>query len=221
MRERQPGYYPRFKTLDQKKYWDTATRKVIEERVANVPLIRYFAADELSLITAICNRLIPQEDRLPEFRIPIVNVIDERLRKNELAGQRYADMPPDREAYALGICAIDQTAREIFQRPFVDLTSLQQDRVLKSIHDGEKLAADEIWQKMSIERFWALLHGDCLTAYYSHPWAWDEIGFGGPAYPRGYMRLENGQPEPWEKEEERYDWQPPVPTLSDQTEDNL
>ena len=23
-------------------------------------------------------------------------------------------------------------------------------------------------------------------AFYSHPWAWNEIGFGGPAYPRGY-----------------------------------
>jgi hypothetical protein len=44
-----------------------------------------------------------------------------------------------------------------------------------------------------------LLIEDCVTAYYSHPWAWDEIGFGGPAYPRGYMRIENGLPEPWEK----------------------
>ena len=28
-----------------------------------------------------------------------------------------------------------------------------------------------------------------VGAFYSHPWAWNEIGFGGPAYPRGYMRL--------------------------------
>jgi len=31
-----------------------------------------------------------------------------------------------------------------------------------------------------------------LAAFYSHPWAWNEIGFGGPAYPRGYMRLAPG-----------------------------
>jgi hypothetical protein len=31
-----------------------------------------------------------------------------------------------------------------------------------------------------------------LAAFYSHPWAWNEIGFGGPAYPRGYMRLAEG-----------------------------
>ena len=28
-----------------------------------------------------------------------------------------------------------------------------------------------------------------LAAFYSHPWAWNEIGYGGPAYPEGYMRL--------------------------------
>ena len=31
-----------------------------------------------------------------------------------------------------------------------------------------------------------------------HPWAWNEIGFGGPAYPRGYARLGPGQRESWE-----------------------
>ena len=37
-----------------------------------------------------------------------------------------------------------------------------------------------------------------LAAFYSHPWAWNEIGFGGPAYPRGYARLGVGMCEAWE-----------------------
>ena len=41
-----------------------------------------------------------------------------------------------------------------------------------------------------LHRFWLLLVHDVCAVYYAHPWAWDEIGFGGPAYPRGYMRLE-------------------------------
>jgi hypothetical protein len=28
-----------------------------------------------------------------------------------------------------------------------------------------------------------------LAEFYSHPWSWNEIGFGGPAYPRGFMRI--------------------------------
>ena len=67
---------------------------------------------------------------------------------------------------------------------------------------------------MSCHRFWVLLLGDCVTAYYSHPWSWDEIGFGGPAYPRAYMRLENGLPEPWEVDEKLYDWNAPADSLS-------
>ncbi len=39
-----------------------------------------------------------------------------------------------------------------------------------------------------------------LSAFYSHPWAWNEIGFGGPAYPRGYARIGAGQRESWEPE---------------------
>ena len=60
-----------------------------------------------------------------------------------------------------------------------------------------------------------LLLQDCVNVYYSHPWAWDEIGFGGPAYPRAYMRLERGEPEPWEKDEKRYEWSAPGSALSE------
>lgn len=68
---------------------------------------------------------------------------------------------------------------------------------------------------MPVHRFWSLLMQDAIEAYYAHPYAWDEVGFGGPAYPRGYMRLENGQPEPWEVDEQRYSWQAPPGALSD------
>jgi hypothetical protein len=68
---------------------------------------------------------------------------------------------------------------------------------------------------MNVRRFWLMLVSDCAAAYYAHPWAWDEIGFGGPAYPRGYMRLRDGQPEPWEKRERRYEWEAPPESLSD------
>jgi hypothetical protein len=60
--------------------------------------------------------------------------------------------------------------------------------------------------------------GDAIDAYYAHPWAWDEIGFGGPAYPRAYTRLERGEPEPWEVEEKRYDWLAPEDSVSDEVE---
>jgi hypothetical protein len=63
-----------------------------------------------------------------------------------------------------------------------------------------------------------LLVSDCTDAYYSHPWAWDEIGFGGPAYPRAYMRLERGEAETWEVTEKRYDWKAPENSVSGEFE---
>ena len=42
------------------------------------------------------------------------------------------------------------------------------------------------------------MRDDRWRAFYAHPWAWNEIGFGGPAYPRGYARMGVGQSEAWE-----------------------
>ena len=39
--------------------------------------------------------------------------------------------------------------------------------------------------------------------YYAHPKAWNEIGFGGPASPRGYVRLGFSERDPWEAKEVR------------------
>jgi len=36
------------------------------------------------------------------------------------------------------------------------------------------------------------------TAFYAHPSAWAEIGFPGPAYPRGYKNAGVGKLEPFE-----------------------
>jgi len=166
-------------------------------------------------MNAVIARIIPQDDRTPEKHIPILPTIDDRLYRNELPGYRYEDMPPDRDAYRLGLSAIDAMAQQRFQTAFVHLTIHRQELILKSLHDGKPDPEHPGWKQMPVHRFWALLAGDCVAVYYAHPWAWDEIGFGGPAYPRGYMRLENGQPEPWEVDELRYEWSAPADSLSE------
>jgi hypothetical protein len=114
----------------------------------------------------------------------------------------------------LGLQGIEAIARHMFDSAFVDLEPLQQDQVLQTIHDGDPPAGDDIWQRMSVMHYWLLMVQDVVDAYYAHPYAWDEIGFGGPAYPRAYIRLENGRPEPWEVDEQRYEWEAPANSLS-------
>jgi hypothetical protein len=215
----QPGYFAGYSTLGQKKFWDEATRTVISERIEKDPPIRFFSTHEVVLLSAVIERVMPQDDRVAARAIPILPVIDERLYTNSLNGFRYEDMPPDGEAYKLGIEAIEEMARSRFNESFAQLTVHRQELILKSLHDGKPDPDHATWKRMPVHRFWALLMEDCVTAYYSHPWAWDEIGFGGPAYPRGYMRLEKGLPEPWEKDEVRYEWNAPVDSLSELDED--
>jgi len=213
----QPGYFPGYSTMAQQKSWDNTTRAIVSKRVENAgatPSLLFFTPEEAAIIGAIVDRLMPQDDRSESRTIPIVPFIDQRLHMNSLAGFRYEDMPPDQEAYRIGVKTIDEMARTRFQQPFVGLTVHRQELLLKSLHDGKPDPEHETWNRLPVHRFFALLMEDCVTAYYSHPWAWDEIGFGGPAYPRGYMRLENGLPEPWEKDEQRYEWNAPADSVS-------
>ncbi len=205
----QPGYYPGYNTLSQQKFWDEATRKVVLSRVNEVPPIRFFTPPEHKLMLAICARLLPQDDRDKEHKIPIVNYIDDRLYHDRIEGYRFEDMPPDREAHRLGLEAIEAIAHKMYGHSFVKLGPLEQEQVLQTIHDGNPPAGEEIWQRMSVVRYWTLLMQDAIEAYYAHPYAWDEIGFGGPAYPRGYLRQQNGMAEPWEKDEQPYPWNAP------------
>ncbi len=210
-----PGYYPGFSTLGQQAFWDDATRKVVLDRVEKVPPIRFFSPEEARFMKAVFDHLIPQEDRDQAHRIPILNFVDARLYENRIDGYRFENMPPDGEAYKLGIQGIEQLAQAMYARPFLELEPLMQDETLRSIHDGKPIAAAEIWARVPTHMFWMLMLSDAIEAYYSHPAAWDEVGFGGPAYPRAYMRLEHGAREPWEVNESRYEWQAPASSISD------
>lgn len=215
---RTPGYYPGFSTLSQSSFWDEATRRVVTNRVDSPPPLKFFSSEEFEFWTVVFAHLIPQNDRTVDRQIPLVAPLDHRLHINQTVGYRFETMPQDRDAYRLGHEALNEEARQQFGSDFLSLAYREQDLVLKAIHDGKPQAAAEIWSRMPVHRFWQLMMGDAIDAYYAHPWAWDEIGFGGPAYPRAYTRLERGEPEPWEVEEQRYEWASPEDAVSDEVQ---
>jgi Gluconate 2-dehydrogenase subunit 3 len=133
----QPGYYPGFSTLSQQKFWDEATREKVLRRVYKVPPIRFFNPEEARLMETLAAHIIPQDDRQPARRIPIVPHIDERLHKGRIPGYRFSTMPPDREAYRLGFQAIEKMAKQSYGGPFQELSWRDQDELLKSIHDAK------------------------------------------------------------------------------------
>lgn len=214
----QPGYYPQWRVMKEQRYWDAATRDLVLKRMTPNKPVRFFNGQEAATMEAVLDRILPQDDREPQQRIPLLPVLDERLYTGRIEGFRYEEMPSDREAYRIAAAAFEAMAQELYQSSFSALTATSQELILKSIHDEAPLAAKDAWKGVSISRFWQLMVSDACSAYYAHPLAWNEVGYGGPAYPRGYMRLEEGEPEPWEFNEQRYEWAAPSDSISDTAE---
>ncbi len=201
-RERYPGY----RALDQRGHWDDTTRKVVLDRVHNVPPFRHFSDSQRATLEALCARVIPQEEKPPERRVPIAPWIDAMAGSSATDGYRYEDLPPVQTAWKWGFEGLDETASALFGARFINLKPDQQDKVLHSIREGNP--PGETWTRIPASRWWrevALSH--IAGVYYAHPYAWDEIGYGGPAYPRGYFALSFGNPEPWEPDEAEDDSQ--------------
>ncbi len=180
--------------------WDEVTRKAIDKRLHEIPARRFFDPHEWATLEAICDRIIPQPDR-PESPVPIAPFIDSKLHKNRQDGTRYETLPPMQEAWRRGLQAIDAESRCRFGAPFRYLSPDSQDDILRSVQKGEVKAGE--WRQLPPEMFFKsrLLH-DIVSVYYAHPAAWNEIGFGGPASPRGYARLALNRSDPWEAVEE-------------------
>jgi len=194
--------YPEADVLAQRGHWDEATRRVVMDRVHNVPAFQFFDERERDVLNAVCARVVPQNHRPADRRVPIAPWIDQRCARHAVDGFRFDDMPPDEEAWRIGLAGIDQTAQALFGGGFTELAAEQQDGVLQSIREGRP--AGDAWGRLNVHRFWInIALRQIVGIYYSHPYAWDEIGFGGPAYPRGYAALNHGAREPWEAPEVR------------------
>jgi hypothetical protein len=191
--------YPSYDVLDKwdSPSWNDQTREAVGRRLDDVPKRHFLTAEQWSLLEAIVARLMPQPDR--EEPVPIVPWIDDRLQKDRRPGYRYAGMPPMREAWTAGLAAIAAECIDRFGKPFEELSSEDQDGYLTTIQNGE--VSSQFWSDMPVQCFFSeLLLKDVLEIYYSHPWAWSEIGFGGPASPRGYVRTGFHEGGPWEAE---------------------
>jgi hypothetical protein len=184
------GRYPDYDVLEQAGHWDEPTRRLVLERVERLPAIRFFNEREEATLGAFCD-LVMAQDSAP--RIPVLAMVDEKLYENRGEGYRYADMPSDPQAWQEVARMLDAAAAGQGTEGFAAAERETQLRIVERFSEG-KLD----WEGLPVARAWGLVMRDILGAFYSHPWAWNEIGFGGPAYPRGYARLAAGQREHWE-----------------------
>ena len=195
--------FPGYSTLAKRDTpsWNDATRTVIDRRLHHPPPRRFFSTDEWPILVALCDRIIPQSD---EPKVPIASFVDAKMADNEGDGYRRANLPTMQEMWRRGLAATDAEARLRFHAAFVDLPGGRQDDVLHAIQAGDVRAPG--WADISAKAFFKsrVLH-DVVAAYYAHPRGWDEMGFGGPASPRGYVRMGFDRHDPWDAVERKRD----------------
>lgn len=195
MSERFPGY-----DVLAKRYslsWNEKTRQVIDQRLAVPREPRFLTVDAFRTLEAICDRIVPQPAERPP--VPLAALIDAKLHENKIDGYRDHRLPPLREAWRRGIAGIEAEARHRHSVAFAALDAAERDALLRAVQEGN-IAAD--WGGMPPAVFFAKhLLFDIVTQYYGHPTAWSEIGFGGPASPRGYVRMDFDRRDPWEAAE--------------------
>lgn len=173
------------------------TRQVLTDRLnAPIPKPTFFTANEFSLLQAICNRLIPQNDR-PQ-PIDMAGDIDKRLANQETNGWRYDTMPADGDAYKRGLKGIEESSQAMFQQEFQNISAEQQDIILRAVQT--KTAPGETWKNMPADRFFEELLAEVTENYFSNPLAQEEIGYVGmadvPTWQRiGLNELEDREPQ--------------------------
>ncbi|MBE7217756.1 MAG: gluconate 2-dehydrogenase subunit 3 family protein [Caulobacteraceae bacterium] len=176
--------------------WNRATREAVDRRLATPLEPRCLSAARFAVADALCRRLLPQ----PAGRaaVPLAAMLDAKLLAGASDGTRTADMSYNREAWEKSLDALDASAR--MRHPgygFADLDAAAQDALIAAMQAGD--LHDPSWNDVPpAKAFSRVMLPDVSALYYSHPTAWSEIGFGGPASPRGYLRLEGGLRDPWE-----------------------
>jgi hypothetical protein len=200
MTEPRHDRYPGYDVLDKRdtSSWNEQTRRAIDARLALPRHGRFFTGHEYATVEAIAARIVPQpSDRPP---IPVAALVDAKLLAGEMDGYRQPGMPRDPEAWRRGLWALDAEAQRAHGSEFRRLRPGEQDALLRRMQRGE--LADAAWGGMPPASFFRQrLLTDVVRAYYAHPTAWSEIGFGGPASPRGYVRLGYDERDPWEAAE--------------------
>ena len=195
-----PDRYPGYDVLAKRHTpsWNEVTRRGIDQRLALPRSPRFFTEHEYQTLAAVCDRIVPQPKTRPP--VPLPAMVDDKMARNLTDGYRDARMPQMRAAWRCGLRALDAESRDRNGAPFHELSAGERHALLVLMEKGD--LRNPAWGGMPSSLFFReRLAKDIISAYYTHPTAWNEIGFGGPASPRGYVRMGEDKRDPWEAAE--------------------
>jgi hypothetical protein len=189
------GRFPGFDVLSEVPHWDAATADVVTSRIGAFPDRQFFTDTEQACAAALLDQLTGQCDE--PLGVPVLEMVDARLAAGETDGWHYADMPEDGQAWRDTLGYLDKDAHARCGTSFAEAPDRDQAAIIQAVQDATE------WHGLNAPRVWSLWTRYACTALYSHPYAWSEMGFPGPAYPRGYKNAGVGKLEPFEVQDRR------------------
>lgn len=189
------SHYPNYNLLKEQNEWDEHTKEIVLKRLGPFNKPKFLSPREVLLLKAIIIQFI-NDDR-EEILDYIVDHIDQQLVAGIGEGERAPNSPPFNKLIPKGLKALDNLSEKLHQTGFAELNFSKQKSILVSLSvDSPSPLPD--WLEVPPKAFFNKLIENIISPYYSHPLVWSEVGFGGPAYPRGYYRIEHGLTDPWE-----------------------
>jgi hypothetical protein len=183
------GRFPGFDVLDSVDVWDDVTAGSVLERLSHPTGLSFFTPAEVAVVRPLLDLLLAQDG---EPRVPVLELVDRRLAVGETDGWHYDELPEDAQAWRETLAALDKAAYDRSGGGFAELPATEQAALVDEVRRADT------WQGFTAKHVWSLWTRYACTAFYSHPWAWNEIGFPGPAYPRGYLNPGLDARERWE-----------------------
>jgi hypothetical protein len=178
------GRYPDYDVLETVGSWDPVTRMAVLKRLEPPGRLQFFREEESATLHALCDTLIHQYE---EPRIPVAEMVDAKYAQGKLDGYQHADMPDDRDTWHLVLQGVDEVAQRRFGKSFHELDAASREGICQDFSEGR--LGGGVWEGLNVKRAFSVVMRGVASEFYSHPWAWNEIGFGGPAYPRGFARF--------------------------------
>lgn len=193
MADRFPGYDVLAKRDSAS--WNAPTRRAIDDRLALTVPADAFTPTQLATLRRLVERICPEPSGRPATTT--LTMVACKIAADGCDGFRHAQLPRTRACWLRGLHAIEAESREQYAMSFAALSDSAADTLLRAIERGEVRAA--AWADLSPRLFWVYrLIPDLVGAHWAQPSMWSAMGFGGPASPRGYVRMDRNRRDPWE-----------------------
>lgn len=191
--------YPEFDVMQEQEAWDAHTQAIVTKRLEPPPSPSgqkgaWSEAERARLHCVLMHLLYEDRDEILSF---VVGHFEQKVAERYGEAQRKRNVPVEDQLVTSGLQGLDDVANHRHGQPFTQCETQQQYGILHDLQLGRLQKVGTMEQLPQKELFTKLL-GLAVEAYASHPEVWSEMGYAGPAYPRGYYRIELGLRDPWE-----------------------